>query len=64
MQSFNNKKHLIKYEQNKLKQMLTQFFYFSTSVWFSQSATHISFSYDVMFLYAVCNCCCCIALTN
>ena len=41
MQSLKNKKHLIKYEQNKPKQMLTQFFPFSTSVWFSQSATHM-----------------------
>ena len=37
-----NKKHVIKYEQGKPKQKLTQFFYFSTSAWFPQTATHIS----------------------
>ena len=32
---------MIKYEQGKPKQMLTQFFYFSTSAWFPQTATQI-----------------------
>ena len=36
-----NKKHLIKYEENKPKQIITQNFYSTTSFWFSQSATHI-----------------------
>ena len=40
-----NKKHVIKYEQGKPKQKLTHFFYFSTSAWFPQTATHIRNTY-------------------
>ena len=52
-----NKKHLIKYEEHKTKQMLTQNFYFSTSVWFSQSPTLIECLYCSKLAHGK-SCCC------
>ena len=48
-----NKKHVIKYEQGKPKQKLTQFFYFSTSAWFPQTATHMYYTL-ILYFWVLC----------